>query len=95
MNSRRAKARKIAGIVSERVAEVTTPGLGKWDPAWELVATPSDRFMDVLAAWESTGSPNDLEAVEQEAEALVGAWREADRRYHEAHRAETSAEVPA
>ena len=78
MSSRREKARKIAWIVSERIREVTTPGLGQWEPTWEIVAEPSDRFMEALLAWEHSGLPADLEAVQRAAEALVDSWRGAD-----------------
>ncbi len=83
MSSRSEKARRIAWIVSERIKEVTTPGLGASAPTWELVAEPSDRFMDALYEWETSGASDDLESVKREAEALVGAWREADRVYRD------------
>ncbi len=83
MISRREKARRIAQVVSERIAEVSTRGLGRADLVWESVRRPSDSFMDALALWELSGSPDALEAVELEAEALVAAWREADQRYRE------------
>ncbi len=86
MNSRSDKGRRIARVVSEQRAEVTSPGLGGWDPAWGFVASPSDRFMDALALWERSGSSDNLEAVELEAVALVAAWREADQRYRESTR---------
>ena len=88
MNSRRDRGRRIARVVSERIAEVTTRGLGRWDPAWEIVAEPSDRFMDALPLWETGGSPAHLMHVEREAEALVSAWREADQKYQESLHAE-------
>jgi len=88
VNSRSEKGRRIARVVSEQIAEVTGPELGAWDPAWGFVANPSDRFMDALALWERSGSPDDLEAVELEAVALVAAWREADQKYQESLRAE-------
>ena len=81
MSRRREKARRIAWIVWERIREVTTEGLGAWGPTWELVAEPSDRFMDVLYLWETSGTCDDLEAVEREAEALVAAWRGADTKF--------------
>ena len=79
---------RVAQIVSERVKEVTTPGLGRWKPAWELVADPSDRFMDALFEWERSGSTEDLEAMQVKAEALIAAWREADRAFRTSLRAE-------
>ncbi len=88
MNSLSKKGRRIARVVSEQIAEVTSPGLGGWDPAWEFVASLSDRFMDALALWELSGSSDDLEVVELEAVALVAAWREADQKYQEFRRTE-------
>ena len=75
MNSRSQKASRIAWVVSERIGEVTSPGLGRWNPTWELVAEPSDRFMDTLYEWENSGLPEDLEAVEQAGVDLVAARR--------------------
>ena len=86
MSSRSEKGRRIARVVSERIAEVTSPGLGGWDPSWHLVSSPSDRFMDALARWEQSGSAGDLKAVELEALALVAAWREADQKYQKSLR---------
>ena len=83
MNSRSEKARRIAWIVFERIREVTTPGLGQWDPAFELVSEPSDRFTDTLYQWENSGLAEDLKAVEQTGVDLVAAWREADRLYRD------------
>ena len=81
MNNRREGARKIAREASERIATSVMPGLGKWGPTWGIVAEPSDRFMDALYQWETTGEPDDLELVQQEAEALVTAWRAADTKF--------------
>jgi hypothetical protein len=83
VSSKGDKGRRIARVVSERIAEVTSPRLSGWDPAWELVASPSDRFIDALAVWERSGSADDLKAVELEAVALVAAWRKADQKYQE------------
>ena len=83
MSSRREKARRIALIVSERVREVTSPGLGAWGPAWALVSEQSDAFIDALYVWQTGGAPDDLEAVEVAAEALVDTWRAADKRFRE------------
>lgn len=88
MSSRREKARRIARVVSERIAEVTTPGLGRWDEAWEVVAEPSDYFMDALHLWETDAAQSSA-AVELAAQRLVDAWRQADKKFLEPHRAET------
>ena len=52
-----------------------------WDSAWELVAEPSDVFMDALYQWEQSGMPDDLDAVHRTAGALLDAWRLADTQY--------------
>ena len=80
--ARREQARKIAWEVSERIRDATSPGLGKWPPTWEIVTGPSDRFMDALYQWETSGARDDLEAVRRGAEALVLAWRRADIKFH-------------
>ena len=83
MNSRREKAQRIARVVSERIAEVTVPRLGRWAPSFVLVSEQSDAFMDSLYQWEHSGLPEDLKAVEQAGVVLVAAWREADRLYRD------------
>ena len=83
MRSRGEKARRIAWIVWERIGEVTSPGLGRWAPSFAVVSEQMDAFIDTLYQWEHSGLPEDLEAVQQTAESLVAAWREADRLYRE------------
>ena len=89
-SSQREQARKIAWSVAERIRQVSTEGLGRWDSAWELVAEPSDVFMDALYQWEQSGKPDDLDAVHRTAEALLDAWRKADTKFQIAHLAETA-----
>lgn len=84
--TRREKARTVAARVAERIREVTPPGLGHWGPAWELVGTPSDAFMDRLAEWETEESPLTRSHVETTGAALVDAWAEAARQWKEAGR---------
>ena len=79
--SRSEQARKIARGVSERIREAITEGLAHWPPTWELVAGPSDSFMDRLYEWEGSGLPADREAVQRAAEALVDTWRVADTKF--------------
>ena len=76
--SQQEQARRIAWSVAEKVREVTSSGLGRWDTAWEIVAEPSDLFVDQLYRWEQSGMPDDLDAVHRAAGALVAAWRGAD-----------------
>ena len=77
-SGQREQARQIPWSVAERIRQVSTEGLGRWDATWELVAEPSDVFMDALYQWEQSGMPDDLDAVHRTAEALLDAWRGAD-----------------
>ena len=80
------KARVVAGRVTARVREVAPPGLGHWDLAWELVAQPSDVFMDALADWRAEDSFTTRMALEAASTVLVAAWAEAARQWEEAGR---------
>ena len=84
--TRHEKARIVAERVAALVREVAPEGLGHWDPAWELVAAPSDVFMDRLAEWEATDSPVTRSQLEAASTALVEAWAEAARQWAEAGR---------
>ena len=84
--TRHEQARIVAGRVAARVREVTPEGLGHWDLAWELVAAPSDAFMDRLAEWEATDSPLTRSQLETASADLVEAWAEAARQWTEAGR---------
>ena len=69
--------RQLAAWVGRKV----TPGLGRWDDAWDYVSEPSDRFMDALNQWEATGAPEDWTALDEAYVSLARAWLEADRRF--------------
>lgn len=84
MIRRSEKARIVAARVAERIREVAPEGLGHWGPAWDLVGTPSDAFMDRLAEWEAADSPITRSHVETTGGALVAAWAEAARQWKEA-----------
>ena len=86
MLTAREKARIVAGRVAARIREVAPEGLGRWDLAWELVAAPSDAFMDRLAEWETTDSPLTRSQLETASADLVEAWAEAARQWTEAGR---------
>ncbi len=84
--TRHEKARIVAERVVARIREVSPEGLGRWDLAWELVAAPSDAFMDRLAEWEATDSPVTRSQLETASTALIEAWAEAARQWKEAGR---------
>ena len=94
--TRRERGRTICRRVAAKVQEVTPPGLGEWEPAWSYVAEPSDRFLDLLDVWLYEDTPRTREDLQEAADALVRAWREAGRRYEADQSArETQEGVPA
>ena len=84
--TRREKARIVCKRVAARIREVSPVGLGYFDPAWELVANPSDVFMDALAEWQTEDSPSTRSKLEAASTHLIDAWAEAARQWTEAGR---------
>jgi len=91
------RRRLICEKVSRRIAEVTPPGLGRWDDAWDRVRTPSDAFLDALAAYLEEDTPRTRDRIQRGADALVRAWRNAGQEWEAAGRpgAGDREEVPA
>ena len=83
---RHEKACVVCGRVADRIRKVAPSGLGHWDLAWELVAAPSDVFLDALAAWEAADTPDGRSELATASTALVKAWAEAGRRWEAAGR---------
>ena len=94
MEARRDRSRKVCRLLSERIAQVTSPGLGRWDPAWILVEDPSAQFLDALRTWEATGAEEAMERAKRLALDVLKAWKEAERRFIEADRPGTREGVP-
>jgi len=86
--TREERTRHVCRRLTECIGEVTPAGLGKWDPAWELVAAPSTVFLDTLAAWERKDTPETRAHLQAAADAVVRAWRAARREWEEAGRPE-------
>ena len=84
--NRREKARIVAERVATRICEVSPVGLGHWEPVWELVANPSDVFMDTLAEWETEDSPSTRSKLEAASTDLIETWADAARQWNEAGR---------
>ena len=61
---RRDKARIVCERVAARIRQVSAVGLGNWDLAFELVAEPSDAFMDALREWEAKDCPTTRSKLE-------------------------------
>ena len=83
---RRERGSRLCRALTKRIGEMVTPGLGRWEEAWLLVAPASDRFMDALHAWETSGAHEDREALEHASRDLVAVWQDADRRLLEVGR---------
>ena len=81
---RREKARIVAERVATRICEVSPVGLGHWEPVWELVAEPSDVFMDALAEWEKEDSLSTRSKLESASADLIETWADAARQWKEA-----------
>ena len=83
---RHEKARVVSGRVADRIRKVAPPGLGRWDLAWELVAAPSDVFLDALSAWEAADTPGIRSELATASTLLVKAWASAARQWEAAGR---------
>lgn len=80
--TRQEAARMMAGRFAGRVRDIAPAGLGRWLPAWELVAGPTDDVLDAIHAWEAAGDDplNEAElrqAVSDAVAVALDAWREA------------------
>ena len=63
--------------LSEGIAHQSLPGMGWWEPAWEIVEAPSERLLSVLADWEQSGDVADQRAAIIAAEDVAFAWERA------------------
>lgn len=70
--------------VTRRISEVAPHGLGRWSGAWEIVAHPSDVFLDRLAEWERRDVPETRAALETAVNEFVRAWRRAAAKWEAA-----------
>jgi hypothetical protein len=83
---RRERAFRLCRELSRQVSYVAPPGLGHWEPAWEIVEEPSCRFLEVLDNWVQTGDDETKHGAKINAGKVLDAWREASQRYREAGR---------
>ena len=95
MAARRARSEKVCRLLSDRIGQVTSPGLGRWDLAWEIVRGPSSCFLEALEKWERTGKEESMDRAKALALEVLDAWKEAERRYQELGRSHAPEEVPA
>lgn len=83
---RRDKARIVCERVAARIRQVSAVGLGNWDLAFELVAEPSDAFMDALREWEAKDCPTTRSKLEATSTDLISTWADAARQWEDAGR---------
>lgn len=86
---RRLREECVCRAVAERVRAVTPPGLGHWDPAWDIVRGPTDRFLDALDAWLEEDTRGTRDTLQMAVDSLVGAWRNAAGHWKAEGRPET------
>ena len=84
------RGRRVLAKVVRRVGEISPPGLGHWTPAWDMIAEPSDQFLDALRLWEGDDPPFTRAELQANADAFVRAWRNAARRWAQTERHESS-----
>lgn len=80
---RQARGRRLCELLAERVQAKVSPGIGKWEPAWQIVAEVSADFLAALAAWEAIGGEEARDLVKATYEAVLCTWDEAERLYQE------------
>ena len=78
---RRERSGELCRILSDHVRQVARPGLGRWEPAWEIVEGPSRRFLEALEAWERTGDERQMDRAKALAIQVRDAWMEAGRKH--------------
>ena len=80
-------ARQVCENMAREVHQIAPSGLGRWKPAWEIVADADAEFMIALFAWEDSPS-EELEAqVRYWGDEVMARWHEAVKKFEEAHHA--------
>jgi len=80
-------ARQVCENMAREVQQIAPPGLGLWDPAWEIVADADAEFMIALFAWEDSPSEKLEAQVRYWGDEVMARWHEAAKRFEEAHHA--------
>ena len=80
-------ARQVCENIARDIHQMAPSGIGRWEPAWEIVASASAEFMIALCAWEQSPS-EELEAqVRYWGDEVMARWHEAVQKFEEAHHA--------
>ncbi|MEQ1856169.1 MAG: hypothetical protein ABL963_06860 [Longimicrobiales bacterium] len=67
----------VCSRLNKAVEQVTPPGIGRWDRAWDIVAGADADFMVALTAWEADPCDATRELVKHTFAAVLDAWRRA------------------
>ena len=79
--------RRICENMAREVEQIAPPGIGRWEPAWEIVASASAEFMIALFAWEDSPSDKSEALVRYWGDEVMARWHEAVKKFEEAHHA--------
>jgi len=82
-------ARQVCENLSREIQAICPPGLGRWGPAWEIVADADAEFMIALFAWEDAPSEKLEAQVRFWGDEVMARWREAVQKFEEAHHGES------
>lgn len=72
---------QICRRLSAAVAEIAPDGIGRWVPAWDIVAPADAEFMIALADWEADPTDDAKLRVKATYTAVLDAWRRAAVEY--------------
>ena len=79
--------RQVCENIARDIQQMAPSGIGRWDPAWEIVASASAEFMIALFAWEDSPSEKLEAQVRYWGDEVMARWHEAAKRFEEAHHA--------
>ena len=80
-------ARQVCVNIAREVQQIAPSGLGRWEPAWEIVADADAEFMSALFAWENSPSDKSEALVRHWGDEVMARWHEAVKKFEEAHHA--------
>ena len=80
-------ARQVCENIARDIQQMAPSGIGRWDPAWEIVASASAEFVLALFAWEDSPSEKLEAQVRYWGDEVMARWHEAIKKFEEAHRA--------
>ena len=79
--------RQVCENIARDIHQMAPSGIGRWEPAWEIVASASAEFMIALCAWEQSPSEELLTQVRYWGDEVMARWHEAIKKFEEAHHA--------